>query len=226
MSLLQQNLSSNNAIRSRWYQQPLLIAVMINLLLVWLMYWLTVGNQTVARVKPVSLSTVFHAHQEENIEPEIEQLFELSQAPKSASMPPPPMVVALSALDFDSSVSIPNIKIPLDRSKPNLQMVSLTFSPEGTGPGSVMSSAMAQAKPVFQIPPQYPFRAKQNGVEGYVTLELNINAEGKAEEIKVVAESPEGVFSRSAKRAVIRWRFIAPKENQWQRITIRYELEK
>ncbi|ANS85881.1 Protein TonB [Vibrio scophthalmi] len=209
-----------------WYHQPLLFALLINLALVGLMYWLTMGNQNMSRTKPVSLSTVFQARQAENVEPEMEPLFEVSQAPQSASMPPPPMALNVTRLEFDSSVTIANIKVPLETSKPNLQMVSLTFSPQGNGLGSVMTSAMAQAKPVFQIPPQYPAKAKQNGIEGHVTLDLLVDASGRAQDIKVVEETPAGVFARSAKRAVIRWRFAAPEESQWQRITIRYELEK
>lgn len=209
-----------------WYHQPLLFALMINIALVGLMYWLTMGNQNIGRTKSVSLSTVFQARQTENVEPEMDPLFEVSQAPQSASMPPPPMALNVTSLEFDSSVTIPNIKVPLETRKPNLQMVSLTFSPQGKGLGSVMTSAMAQAKPVFQIPPQYPEKAKQNGIEGHVTLDLLVDTSGRAQEIKVVEETPVDVFARSAKRAVIRWRFVAAEENQWQRITIRYELEK
>lgn len=210
----------------RWHQQAWLIALLINLLLVWLMYWLTLGNKGVNRIQSVSLSTVFQVRQVESIEPEIEPVFEVSQAPQSSSMPPPPSALNLATLEFDSSVSLPNIPVPVDESKPNLQMVSLTFSPKGNEIGNVMSSTVAQAKPVFQIPPQYPARAKQNGIEGYITLELLIDVDGRAQEVKVAAEEPEGVFAHSAKRAVMRWRFAPPQDNQWQRITIRYELEK
>lgn len=226
MSLLLQSPNGCQLLPRRWFQQPLVVALVINFALVWLMYWLTLGNQGIHRVQSINLSTVFHARQPDSVEPEVEQLFEVSQAPQSASMPPPPTALNLSTLEFGSSVSLPNIKVPIDTNKPNLQMVSLTFSPKGNGLGSVMSSAMAQAKPVFQIPPRYPAKAKRDGIEGFVTLNLHIDQDGRAQEIKVVAEEPPGVFARSAKRAVIRWRFVAPEENQWQRITIRYELEK
>ena len=226
MLLLLLNPSARVAARRCWYKQPLLFAMLINLVLVWLMYWLTIGNQSTSTTRTVSSSTVFEARKTEKVEPEVEQLFEMSQAPQSASIPPPPMAVNLATTTFDSALSLPNIVLPLDINKPNLQMVNLTFSPQGNVAGSVMNSAMAEAKPVLQIPPQYPAKAKQDGIEGYVTLALNINADGRVEEIKVVAEHPVGVFARSAQRAVIRWRFVASVQGQWQRITIRYELEK
>ncbi|MFZ3532201.1 TonB family protein [Vibrio harveyi] len=218
--------SASLGLKRHRYLQPIFVALTINLVLVWLIYWLTLGNKSIHQSTTVSLSTVFQARQLDVIEPEVDQVLELSQAPQSASMPPPPAIVNLTTLEFDSSVSIPDIKVPIETAKPNLQMVSLTFSPDGNGLGSVMSSVLAKAKPVFQIPPQYPAKAKQNGIEGYVTLDLLIDSGGRAQEVKVVDEKPDGIFARSAKRAVIRWRFIAPQENQWQRITIRYELEK
>lgn len=39
-------------------------------------------------------------------------------------------------------------------------------------------------------------------------------------------EKPEGVFRASALRVVRRWAFMPPAEPAWQRLTIRYELEK
>ncbi|MGC9423326.1 energy transducer TonB [Vibrio sp.] len=225
MSLWLQNPNHCQWLPYRWLQQPWFIALLINFALVWLMYWLTLGNQKVDRVHSIHLSTVFHARPFEHMEPEQDQSVDVSQAPQSASMPPPPTILNLSTLAFDSSVSLPNMKVPIETNKPDLQIVNLTFSPQGNGVGSMISSAMAQAKPVIQIPPRYPAKAKRDGIEGFVTLDLYLDQEGRAQEIKVVAEEPPGVFARSAKRAVIRWRFMAPEEKQWQRITIRYELE-
>ena len=63
-------------------------------------------------------------------------------------------------------------------------------------------------------------------VEGYVVMDLRINAEGRVEDVRVVREKPEGVFRASALRVVRRWAFMPPAEPAWQRLTIRYELEK
>lgn len=229
MSPLPQSLNPNKLDTELvWYKQPILIgfALAVNASLVWLMYGLTLKSYVPEPTNTVSLSAVFQSRQQQQLEPEIEQIFEMSQAPQSSSMPPPPQAVNLTALEFDSSVSIPTVNIPIDNKTQNFQPITMTFSPNGKEFGSVMSSSIARAKPVFQVPPQYPAKAKQDLIEGYVTLDLHIDQSGRAQEIKVVKESPSGVFTRSAKRAVIRWRFVAPEETQWQRITIRYELEK
>lgn len=212
----------------KWHHFVLFgIAVVINIGLILLMYFLTLGSKTDTTPTSVMIATVFKPQDVKESRPEVEPIFEMSQAPQHSSIPPPPVKLTMSVLDIASAVSIPVIKVPIDETTMDFTPVSLTFSPEGNGTtGSVLSNAMAQAKPVFQVPPQYPVKAKRNAIEGFVTLDLKINPDGRAEDINVVKESPEGVFARSAKRAVIRWRFVSPKSTQWQRMTIRYELEK
>lgn len=203
------------------------MAVMINIGLVLLMYFLTLGSNAEVTPTSVMIATVFKPQEVNEESPDTDPIFEMSQAPQRSSIPPPPVKVTMSVLDIASAVSVPVIKVPFDDTTMDFTQVSLTFSPKGNGnTGSVLSSAIAQAKPVFQVPPQYPVKAKRNAIEGFVTLDLKINPDGRAEEIKVVKEKPEGVFARSAKRAVVRWRFVSPKSIQWQRMTIRYELEK
>ncbi len=87
-------------------------------------------------------------------------------------------------------------------------------------------STIALAKPVHRVPPQYPVKARQQGIEGFVTMDLLINQEGRVEDLRVVKEKPEGVFKSSATKVVRRWVFMAPSQPTWQRLTIRYELDK
>lgn len=99
-------------------------------------------------------------------------------------------------------------------------------APAAAAPSAPAVSSIALARPVHRVPPQYPVKAKQQGIEGYVVMDLRINAEGRVEDVRVVREKPEGVFRASALRVVRRWAFMPPAEPAWQRLTIRYELEK
>lgn len=99
-------------------------------------------------------------------------------------------------------------------------------APSAAVPSAPAVSSIALARPVHRVPPQYPVKAKQQGIEGYVVMDLRINAEGRVEDVRVVREKPEGVFRASALRVVRRWAFMPPAEPAWQRLTIRYELEK
>ena len=55
--------------------------------------------------------------------------------------------------------------------------------------------------------PIYPSQAQNQGVEGYVLLHVQVLADGKVGEIKVLEAKPVGVFEAAARRAVSGWGF-------------------
>lgn len=73
-----------------------------------------------------------------------------------------------------------------------------------------------QATPVHREQPHYPRQALARRMEGWVELVFEVDAEGRvqAETIRVLAAEPEGVFERSARRAIARWRFASDELGQ------------
>ena len=61
--------------------------------------------------------------------------------------------------------------------------------------------------PMVQIKPLYPSRAKRMGTQGYVKVELNVDASGYVTNIKIIKSVPQGVFDRSVKKALRKWKF-------------------
>jgi protein TonB len=61
--------------------------------------------------------------------------------------------------------------------------------------------------PIVQIPPLYPPRALRAGIQGVVTAEFTITAEGLVRDIEIVAADPPKVFDRAVRRALRRWKF-------------------
>jgi len=61
--------------------------------------------------------------------------------------------------------------------------------------------------PLVRVDPDYPARARQRGIEGYVDLMFTIGPVGTVENVKVIGASPPAVFDRAALRAVRRWRY-------------------
>jgi len=57
----------------------------------------------------------------------------------------------------------------------------------------------------------YPPDAREEGVEGYVVVRYDVNAEGRVHNARVVAAEPPEVFNESALQAVSRWRFRPPE---------------
>lgn len=61
--------------------------------------------------------------------------------------------------------------------------------------------------PIVKVAPQYPRRALQRGLEGYVLLEFTVTPQGSVKDPRVVESSPPGIFDRSAIRAALRFKY-------------------
>lgn len=73
--------------------------------------------------------------------------------------------------------------------------------------GANLSQADSEYLPIVTVPPQYPNRALQRGIEGWCQVEFTVNENGGVEDPRVVDAEPEGIFDRSSLRAVQRFRF-------------------
>jgi protein TonB len=62
-------------------------------------------------------------------------------------------------------------------------------------------------KVLRSFPPQYPYIAKRDNVEGWVVLRFVVDANGAAGKMTVVSAEPEGVFDEAAMKAVARYKF-------------------
>ena len=60
--------------------------------------------------------------------------------------------------------------------------------------------------PIVQVAPQYPRRAMDAGLEGFVLLEFTVTREGTVRDPRVI-ESSSGLFERAATDAVMRFRY-------------------
>jgi periplasmic protein TonB len=84
--------------------------------------------------------------------------------------------------------------------------------------------------PIVQVAPQYPPRAAERGLEGYVTLEFIVTRQGTVRD-PVVIESSSSMFDRAALDAVQRFRYRPrvidgePVEVPGVRFRITFELE-
>lgn len=78
----------------------------------------------------------------------------------------------------------------------------------GTGGGSDRDIV-----PLVRVDPEYPPRARQQGIEGWVDLEFTISPVGTVQDAFVIGAQPPRVFDRSALRAVRKWRYNPKTEN-------------
>lgn len=61
--------------------------------------------------------------------------------------------------------------------------------------------------PIVKVAPQYPRRALQRGLEGYVLLEFTVTSQGSVKDPKVLESSPPGIFDRAAIRAALKFKY-------------------
>jgi protein TonB len=61
--------------------------------------------------------------------------------------------------------------------------------------------------PLVRIAPEYPPRALNRGIEGWVQVQFTITATGAVKDAVVVASDPPRLFDEAALRSIARWRY-------------------
>jgi protein TonB len=85
-----------------------------------------------------------------------------------------------------------------------------TFDGAGdlTGPNlGGVGGADTDVVPLVRVNPEYPMRAAQSGIEGWVAVEFTISKTGAVKDPKVIAYEPSTVFNQAALNAIRRWKY-------------------
>ena len=61
--------------------------------------------------------------------------------------------------------------------------------------------------PIFQVPPVYPRRAQERGIEGCVMLKFTVTKVGSTKEPEVEWAIPPGIFDRAAMRSALKYKY-------------------
>ncbi len=106
--------------------------------------------------------------------------------------PPPVPKVDLPKVDPSGQTTTPG---------EGFRFIKPTLDPViGISNGAIVQQVM--------VPPTYPNRALNLGIEGYVDVQFSVTAMGSTDNVQVVAAVPENVFDRAALRAVKRWKYL------------------
>jgi protein TonB len=144
---------------------------------------------------------------------------ELPKKEEPPEPPPPPklkMASPDSPSDSNMAIAAPSMNFDINLSGgPNL----------GTAPSDT------DVIPLVRVPPQYPIRATERGIEGWVVVEFTITTNGTVKDPKVVDSQPARIFDRAALRAVRKWKYKAkivdgvPVERTGIQIRFPFELD-
>jgi protein TonB len=120
------------------------------------------------------------------------------QLPKKEKPPEPPPPPELQMSTPDSA----------DSGEMAIAAPSMDMTPDISG-GLNMGGAPSDSDtvPLVRVPPQYPVRAAERGIEGYVVMRFTISAAGTVKNPIVVDAKPARIFDRAAIRAIKKWKY-------------------
>jgi len=161
------------------------LAVVVTLSLFMLMRFLISSNQDLLPEQVESIAIdITRAQRDESSEAnrELDRPDVEDQPP-----PPPPMDTRTERPDLGGlQVGIPDMELDLG--------------------GGNIGPIDGEIQPLVRVPPEYPLRAAERGVEGTVCMEFTVNAEGNVENPEVY-RTDSSLLNRAAMRAVSRFRY-------------------
>ncbi len=201
----------------RWATASVLAAVAINAGLFWLVSLLA-AEQSLPQdlIDPVPVSMV-------TLPPE--------NPPPPERTPPPPKLDPPRQVDFQPDLQRPSPVGALDLDaglRVNLGDLRL----ESLQGEFVFGEAEldAQPRPVSTLPPVYPYRARQRGLEGWVRLKFLVRVDGTVGQVEVLDAQPAGLFEEAVLATVPRWKYEPGRidgraVNSWVLKVVRFDLD-
>lgn len=192
----------------RVIKQPLIISVsfIINALLYLLIHQL-VTHEMAALPRLENINWIDFIQLEQQTRVEEEKKTTPDEPPPPEETPPLPRIAQPDApkpKQVTPDLPMPNINVPLAIDGVPYLGDYLKSSPTAMPTSSGITTNVV---PATRIEPVYPPRALRAGIEGMVTVEFTITADGSVANIEVVKGEPPGVFDRAVIQAVSRWKF-------------------
>ncbi len=84
------------------------------------------------------------------------------------------------------------------------------ITPGLDAPARTQANGAALPAAITRVAPRYPPRAQRQRIEGWVLVDFVIQADGRVDDVRVLAAEPAGVFDTEAVGSMRRWRFQPP----------------
>jgi protein TonB len=169
-----------------------LLALAITFGLFYLMqYLITMGSERGANIKKGQVIEFVRLKRDSDTQTRKRELPKKEKPPE----PPPPPELQMSKTDAPDSDAM-GISAPDLSAGPDLG--------SGLNMGAPSDS---DSVPLVRVPPQYPIRAAERGIEGWVVLRFTITATGTVIDPIVLDSKPKRIFDRAAIRALKKWKY-------------------
>jgi protein TonB len=176
--------------------------IIISLALFWLMQTLISNNQQgFEKTENLQMTEFVRLKRETKLKTKDRKV---PDEPPPEKRPPPPSTQMQQVQVTQNNVpqmDMPVLDIPLQTDKFSGSLLSGVQ----LGVGKISTNVI----PLVRIPPRYPMRAANRGIEGWVKIEFTITEEGTVKDAVVVAAQPGKTFDRAALKAIKRWKFKA-----------------
>ncbi len=60
---------------------------------------------------------------------------------------------------------------------------------------------------VARVNPEYPYQARERGIEGYVAVKVLVGKDGEVRQVNILKSRPQGMFDQAVRKAMTGWRF-------------------
>jgi protein TonB len=95
--------------------------------------------------------------------------------------------------------------------KPSQEMGDMAFAidvdVDVSGTSISIAASDSDVIPVVRVSPQYPLRASERGIEGWVEVEFTISKLGTVKDPRVFNSHPSSIFDRAALKAIRKWKY-------------------
>ncbi len=118
--------------------------------------------------------------------------------------------------------------------KPSQDMGNMAFAIDVNvdvgGTDIAIAASDSDVIPIVRVNPQYPLRASERGIEGWVEVTFTISKLGTVKEPMVINSHPSSIFDRSALKAIRKWKYNPkiedgePVERSGVKVRLKFEL--
>jgi protein TonB len=118
--------------------------------------------------------------------------------------------------------------------KPSQEMGDMAFAIDVDvdvgGTNISIAASDSDVIPVVRVSPQYPLRASERGIEGWVEVEFTISKLGTVKDPRVFNSHPSSIFDRAALKAIRKWKYNPkiedgePVERPGVKVRLRFDL--
>ncbi len=159
---------------------------------------------------------------------------EMEPPPSIRPQVQPPSITAISVNSLPVRSSSQHLKLSLQPNKVPMPRALPRPSPPAEPPDARVRFNLDEVDrkptPVTSMRPIYPFRARRLSIEGYVKVRFLVDRDGSVRDLSLLEGQPKGVFDKSVRKTVPRWRFKPAMKNgqpveTWVKTTIRFQLE-